>query len=65
MKEYIYVLNYGDGKVYRIDIDEEDEDRPVEFLLNDYGFDIDEVSFMYSTVITDCIIKAKRKDENC
>lgn len=65
MKEYIYVLNYNDGKVYRIDIDEEDEDRPVEFLLNDYGFNIDEVSFMYSTVITDCIIKAKRKDENC
>lgn len=65
MKEYIYVLSYGDGKVYRIDIDEEDEDRPVEFLLNDYGFNIDEVSFMYSTVITDCIIKAKRKDENC
>lgn len=64
MKEYIYVLSYGDGKVYRIDIDEEDEDRAVEFLLNDYGFNIDEVKYMYSTVETDCIIKAKRKDEN-
>lgn len=65
MKEYIYVLSYANGKVYRIDLDEEDEDKPIEVLLDDYGFDIDEVAFMYSTVETDCIIKAKRKDENC
>lgn len=60
MKEYIYVLNYGDGKVYRIDIDEEDEDTDTEILLNNYGFDINEVEYMYSTVETDCIIKAEK-----
>lgn len=64
MKEYIYVLNYNDGKVYRIDVDEEDEDKIIEVLLNDYGFDIDEVEFIRSSVKTDCIIKAKRRDEN-
>lgn len=60
MKEYIYVLNYCDGKVYRIDIDEEDEDTDTEILLNNYGFDINEVEYMYSTVETDCIIKANK-----
>lgn len=65
MKEYIYVLSYGDGKVYRIDIDEEDEDETTEDILNKYGFIINEMEYMYSTIETDCIIKAKRKDENC
>lgn len=65
MKEYIYVLSYANGKVYRIDLDEEDEDETSEDILNNHGFNIDEVEYMYSTVETDCIIKAKRKDENC
>lgn len=65
MKEYIYVLSYGNGKVYRIDLDEEeDEYETTEDILNNHGFNIDEVEYMYSTVETDCIIKAKRKDEN-
>lgn len=55
MKEYIYVLNYNDGKVYRIDFDEEDEYKFTEDILHDYGFDIDEVEFMCSTVKTDKI----------
>ena len=65
MKEYIYVLSYANGKVYRIDLDEEDEDETSEDILSNHGFNIDEVEYMYSTVETDCIIKAKRKDENC
>lgn len=65
MKEYIYILSYGNGKVYRIDLDEEDEDETTEDILDKYGFNIDEVEYMYSNVVTDCIIKAKRKDENC
>lgn len=65
MKEYIYVLSYGDGIVYRIDLDEEDEDETAEDILNKYGFNIDEVEYMYSIVEIDYIIKAKRKDENC
>lgn len=55
MKEYIYVLNYNDGKIYRIDVDEEDENKVIENLLRDYGFEIDEVEFMWSTVKTDKI----------
>lgn len=55
MKEYIYIFNYNDGKVYRIDFDEEDEYKTTEDILHDYGFDIDEVEFMFSTVKTDKI----------
>jgi len=55
MKEYIYVLNYNDGKIYRIDVDEEDENKVIENLLRDYGFEMDEVEFMWSTVKTDKI----------
>lgn len=55
MKEYIYVLNYNDGKVYRIDVDEEDEDKIIERLLRDYGFEMDEVEFIWSTTKTDKI----------
>lgn len=55
MKEYIYVLNYNDGKIYRIDVDEEDENKVIENLLCDYGFEMDEVEFMWSTVKTDKI----------
>ena len=60
MKEYIYVLNYNDGKVYRIDIDEEDEDKVIESILLDYGFDINEVSFMWSTTKVDAIEVANK-----
>ena len=55
MKEYIYVLNYNDGKVYRIDVNEEDEDKLIERLLRDYGFEMDEVEFIWSSVKTDKI----------
>ena len=55
MKECIYVLNYNDGKVYRIDVDEEDEDKLIERLLRDYGFEMDEVEFIWSSVKTDKI----------
>lgn len=55
MKEYIYVLNYNDGKIYRIDVDKEDENKVIENLLRDYGFEMDEVEFMWSTVKTDKI----------
>ena len=64
MKEYIYVLNYNDGKIYRIDVDDEDEDETTEDILNNHGFNIDEVEYMYSTVETDCIIKAKKEYED-
>ena len=55
MKEYIYVLNYNDGKVYRIDVNEEDENKLIERLLRDYGFEMDEVEFIWSTTKTDKI----------
>lgn len=55
MKECIYVLNYNDGKVYRIDVNEEDENELIERLLRDYGFEMDEVEFIWSTVKTDKI----------
>ena len=60
MKEYIYVLNYNDGKVYRIDVDEEDEDKIIERLLRDYGFEMDEVEFIWSSVKTDKIEVASK-----
>lgn len=62
-KEIIYILNFSDGQVYKIVPEKEYDD--VEVLLNEYGFDIDEVSFMWSTVDTDFIIKAEKDDENC
>lgn len=62
-KEIIYILNFSDGQVYKIVPEKEYDD--VEVLLNEYGFNIDEVSFMWSTVDTDCIIKAEKDDENC
>lgn len=63
IKEIIYILNFSDGQVYKIVPEKEYDD--VEVLLNEYGFDIDEVSFMWSTVDTDFIIKAEKDDENC
>lgn len=62
-KEIIYILNFSDGQVYKIVPEKEYDD--VEVLLNEYGFDIDEVSFMWSTVDTDFIIKVEKDDENC
>lgn len=62
-KEIIYILNLCDGQVYKIVPEKEYDD--VEVLLNEYGFDMDEVSFMWSTVDTDFIIKAEKDDENC
>lgn len=61
-KEIIYILNLCDGQVYKIVPEKEYDD--VEVLLNEYGFDMDEVSFMWSTVDTDFIIKAEKDDEN-
>lgn len=55
MKEYIYVFDYNDGKIYRIDVDDEDEPKLIERLLSDYGFDIDEVRFVWSTTKIDKI----------
>lgn len=62
-KEIIYILNFSDGQVYKIVPEKEYDD--VEVLLNEYGFDINEISFMWSTVDTDFIIKAEKDDENC
>ena len=36
----------------------------IEVLLEEYEFDINEISFMWSTVDTDCIIKAEKEDED-
>lgn len=63
IKEIIYILNFSDGQVYKIVPEKEYDD--IEVLLEEYGFDINEVSFMWSTVDTDCIIKAEKEDENC
>ena len=61
--DIIYVLNSSDGQVYKIVPEKEYDD--IKVLLNEYGFDIDEVSFMWSNVDTDFIIKAEKDDENC
>lgn len=63
IKEIIYILNFSDGQVYKIVPEKEYDD--VEVLLEEYGFDINEISFMWSTVDTDCIIKAEKEDEDC
>lgn len=62
-KEIIYILNLCDGQVYKIVPEKEYDD--VEVLLEEYGFDINEISFMWSNVDTDFIIKAEKDDENC
>ena len=47
MKEYLYVMDYSDCTISRIDItDEEDDD--VERVLKDYGFALDSCAYMYS-----------------
>ena len=61
--DIIYVLNSSDGQVYKIIPEKEYDD--IKVLLNEYGFDIDEVSFMWSNVDTDFIIKAEKYDEDC
>lgn len=63
IKEIIYILNFSDGQVYKIVPEKEYDD--VEVLLDEYGFDINGISFMWSTVDTDFIIKAEKDDENC
>lgn len=63
IKEVIYILNFSDGQVYKIIPEKEYDD--VEVLLEEYEFNINEISFMWSTVDTDCIIKAEKEDEDC
>ena len=62
IKEVIYILNFSDGQVYKIVPEKEYDD--IEVLLEECGFDINEISFMWSTVDTDCIIKAEKEDED-
>lgn len=63
IKEIIYIFNFSDGKVYKIVPEKEYDD--VEVLLEEYGFNINEISFMWSTIDTDCIIKAEKENEDC
>lgn len=60
--DILYILDYSDGKVYKIKPDKEYDD--VEELLNEYGFMFEEVSFMWSTVDTNEIIDFSKHENS-
>lgn len=60
--DVLYILNFSDGKVYKIKPEKEYND--IDVLLKEYGFELDDICFMWSSVDTDCIIKAERKYED-
>lgn len=45
-KTYIYVMDFCSGGIYEIELEELYEDIDVEKVLDEYGFNIDEVDFM-------------------
>lgn len=47
--EYLYILDYCDGGVYKIIISDEDIDKGTEELLAKYDINIKNVAFMFST----------------
>lgn len=47
--EYLYILDYYDGGVYKIIISDEDIDKGTEELLAKYDINIENVAFMFST----------------
>lgn len=54
--QYLYVLDYSDDTINRIDINENIEDcSEAEEILRKYGFNVNTCSFMWSERKTDCI----------
>lgn len=49
MKEFIYILNYNAGKIYKIEIVDDDITDIEDYLKQQYGINADECSWMFST----------------
>lgn len=49
IKEYLYVMDYSDGSISRIDLDEEESEMETIDILDKYGFDENTCSFMITT----------------
>lgn len=46
-EEWLYIMDYADAKVYKLNVtDEEDDD--IERILTAHGFNLDECAYMYS-----------------
>lgn len=61
--EYLYVLDYNSGGVYRIDVSSKDEEPDMYDLLSRYGLRADECSWMWSEKVMD--IEVLEKEEPC
>lgn len=50
-EEYLYVLDYSTGNVYRIDISQEDQEDELDMdvFLGEYGLNSDECAWMFSS----------------
>lgn len=53
-KEYLYIMDYSDCTISRLDVTEE-EDDDIERVLNKHGFKIDTCAYMYSKQFIDTI----------
>ena len=49
IKVYCYVMDFSDASLSEIEITEEDKDLKSCDLLDKYGFNMDECSFMFTT----------------
>lgn len=59
--DILYILNFSDGKVYKIKPEKEYDD--IEVLLKEYGFESDDIYFMWSGIDTNEIINAKKYED--
>lgn len=49
IKEYLYVMDFSDASINEIEITKEDKNLETLDLLDKYGFNEDECSFMFTT----------------
>lgn len=54
---FVYILNYGVGLIFEIELTEADKQLEAEELLDKYGFRIDECSWMFTENKIDNIIE--------
>lgn len=60
--DILYILNFSDGQVYKIKPEKEYDD--IEVLLKEYGFELDDICFMWSSVDTNEIINVSKHENN-
>lgn len=59
--EYLYVLDYNSGGVYRIDVPKTEDNPDMYYLLSKYGLKADECSWMWSDKVMDIEVLEEEK----